>query len=1790
MKIFNNLGYKILDIQVDDNSYRHRVIMGEHSLTLYYSLAEHVEIPVGSYCVYQGETYTLERPEAFKMKHSRLFEYTVTLEASQAKAKIWKFRNTVDGRLKFSLTAKPKEHLQMFVDNMNRRSFGWTIGECVEGTETLISYDHAFCLDALAQMADIFNTEFEIIGKRVSLRKVEYNKNNPLSLSYGRGNGFKPNVGRSNYGENVPVEILYVQGGTENLDPSKYGASELLLPKSQKIGFDGQYFSDEEGFNEAAARYYMVDNAGLSIMRSDKNLSSLAEDSLDASEHYPKRIGKVSGVLYDEESGYYDIIDNSIPDALNFEDCLIEGETMTIIFQSGMLAGREFEVRYVHEKKGDKDARRFEIVPAEIDGQTMPNTTFAPKEGNTYAVFNCTLPDAYICDNETRSGASWDMFRSAVRYLFDNEEQKFSFTGELDGLWAKKNWGQIGGKIKLGGYVLFSDERFQAEGVLVRITGVKDYINNPHSPSIELSNSTVSCGFSTSLKQLESEEVLVEDYRREALQFTKRRFRDAKETMTMLEKALLDNFTGSINPITVQTMSMLVGDESLQFRFVDSMTEPSQVAHAITYDGKAKQLKAAAGIIQHMTLGISSVSSEHKVSEYRFWNISEYESGVLDDRDKKYYLYAKVSQTDQTGVFLLSATAIGMEDESGYYHLLVGVLNSEYDGVRSFATLYGFTEVLPARITTDRVVSGDGQSYFDMVANALKLGSALDFNSQGDGKLRLQGTIVQSQSGSEEYIGCFRGVYNDTYIYYQGDEVTFTENGLTSTYRYIYDTPSKGILPSNETYWQVIAQGSKGEDGIDGTNGIDGISPNTAYKSTVFIRSNKAPEKPTGGSYSSPVPSGWSDGIPVGEAILWASTRIFSSDGLDPQQSSWTTPRQMTDTANFDVIFSSVESPSAPSGHPNGEEDWVETADETTIWMATSTKSNGVWGDWQVIRIKGEKGEDGTSIKVKGTLLSEDDLPETPSDPSDCYIIDKNLWVWDGDSWVNVGQFKGENGIDGVDGTNGKNAYVHIKYANSLTEGDWSENNGETPSKYIGIYADNLSYDQLVWSLYSWSKWKGDDGFGYEYIYKRTKEYIAPDTPSDVSQADDYIPSGWTDDPNGVSEEYPYEWMCYRKKTDGVWGAFIGSYSDNTKASLRASFSFPINPNLLKQTEFESAEKLEKWVVHNGNVGSGRDGFNSFYGKPTPSAVYTELLKQIVYKSSSEKVLENEQWYTLSFLAKGVSRLGFYVYETSAIYGFGTREVYLIAGQTVEFAMLGKCNSSCIEESRWLRTYIYLPDWSWSTFVDIISTTMVSVEKTFTAPTTGVYKINSYVYPKTSDGTTTEAQATVTAYMLNRGNRFASYIYPSAIDTEAGCYVDGVHQTVPTDGCVNWGLTTDWVRHTFTFKTGSISELQQVLFRMTSHCNGLYICQPKLEVGKNATAYCPSSQDMHSPYYEYRYAKNGSTTTPPNITTTVVAPSGWSTTQPSISTGEYLWMTIAKKDTTGKLLENWSTPVRVTPYDGQDGQDGEDGKSPVMVYRGVYDSSKTYYGNTYRLDCVKSGDTYYIARIDAGTFSSVAPPDTTKWNSFGASFESVATNLLLAELANIAGFIFKNDRLISQKGTLNGQPSNNYADDNFIPNLTLDGVNGDGIFRGIIHSSLNYTSVKIITSTPYYINPAEEPYNWFFVNENRQRYYIYLPKAADYDGLEINILNKQSNWKYEESDLYVAVKEDDSLFFKSNVYGIWNGATPVASVENYDAKFVEESGAYIYCPPNQHCVFKSIGGSWYVIKGIYTGE
>lgn len=161
----------------------------------------------------------------------------------------------------------------------------------------------------------------------------------------------------------------------------------------------------------------------------------------------------------------------------------------------------------------------------------------------------------------------------------------------------------------------------------------------------------------------------------------------------------------------------------MQFRFVDSKDNPQPVNYNITFDIEHKKLRVPVGILQHMTLGIANISSSHKPEEYRFWDMKAYNSDALTYTEQGYYLYAKVERSGTEGRYLISPAPIAMDADMDYYHLLVGILNSEYEEDRSFVTMCGFTEILQGRITTDKIVSSNDLNFIDLVNGSGQLAS-----------------------------------------------------------------------------------------------------------------------------------------------------------------------------------------------------------------------------------------------------------------------------------------------------------------------------------------------------------------------------------------------------------------------------------------------------------------------------------------------------------------------------------------------------------------------------------------------------------------------------------------------------------------------------------------------------------------------------------------------------------------------------------------------------------------------------------------------------------------------------------------------------------------------------------------------------------------------------------------------------------------------------------------------------------------------------------------------------------
>lgn len=697
MKIYDINNILILDTEVNDDSYQSDAIMSEDNLYLYYSLQEPIDLPLHSYCEFNGRKYTLMDEENFTKINTENHEYKVTFESYIGYLKRCKFEYftlAVNGEINsdieidFSLTLKPSGFARLLVDNMNQKdeSGGWLVGECVEADEKLLDFSDMFCIDALTYIAEQFSTEWEIENKTIHIRKVEREKDNPLALAYGQGQGILSGLERTNYKSRIGA--VRVKTSDRNTNRSTYGSSTLKMPKKHTVVFNGVE--------------YVTDASGSRLMRKTPLFKSpiIPEETLDLTNIYPKRIGTISSVIkVDTSKNLYDIID--IDNEIDFSKSIIPGETMTLIFQGGQLSGREFDVTYIHEDK------RFEIAPLTDRGMAYPVPGIEPEIGGKYAVFHISLPQEYITDAEL------EVLDHALKFLVENELPHFSYKATLDKIFAKEKWQDIGYYFNPGYFIRLTEPQYLKEPADIRIVSVKRYINNPYMPEITLSNSVSGKTFGSSINQLPNQEQKIERSKQEALSLTKRRFRDMLEMGEMLEKAI-GGFSASINPITVSTMQLRVGSEQLQFRFVDSKINPQEIIPNFLMNNTNKTFSAPACVLQHMTLGIDVISSSHTPSEYKYWDIAFLSNRYIGDDKSPYYLYARCSKHSTSGNFLLSKTSYTMEGNDDFYYFLVGTIGSEWESERSFETCYGFTEILPGRITTNLIKSPNGDTYFNI--------------------------------------------------------------------------------------------------------------------------------------------------------------------------------------------------------------------------------------------------------------------------------------------------------------------------------------------------------------------------------------------------------------------------------------------------------------------------------------------------------------------------------------------------------------------------------------------------------------------------------------------------------------------------------------------------------------------------------------------------------------------------------------------------------------------------------------------------------------------------------------------------------------------------------------------------------------------------------------------------------------------------------------------------------------------------------------------------------------------
>lgn len=343
----------------------------------------------------------------------------------------------------------------------------------------------------------------------------------------------------------------------------------------------------------------------------------------------------------------------------------------------------------------------------------------------------------------------------------------------------------------------------------------------------------------------------------------------------------------------------------------------------------------------------------------------------------------------------------------------------------------------------------------------------------------------------------------------------------------------------------------------------------------------------------------------------------------------------------------------------------------------------------------------------------------------------------------------------------------------------------------------------------------------------------------------------------------------------------------------------------------------------------------------------------------------------------------------------------------------------------------------------------------------------------------------------------------------------------------------------------------------------------------------------------------------------------------------YLWMRMERKNlpaSTAILYEQKYTYVRLTGEQGQPGQTG--GVGPMMYYAGEWQSGVSYVRTAQVVPLVSHGDDqFFYFPAKEGTLLNNEPSNSnTDWKQ-QQKVPLLLAQLLMVDFGKIASAVFCGDYMMSQRGRHFDTSKNAYVydddyksfdpttyeqsdDRDWRPLVSIDFKEGllrvinmiaiggqfqDVDVEGKLRASLFYSNTKDLTNIKdYTIDPVNEPANCFLYNEPASgHYFVKLPKAADYEGLEISFFMK---WKPAENGiprLHIScVETTDHLYCRcSATYDA--GSTErrfIPTFDNLNIGYTDFMGTSVTVYWNQFIKFKSLGGCWYAIQGVFTGE
>lgn len=1468
-------------------------LMGDDNVQLGIKSTQFLEFAKGDKILVGGEEYSIRTKVTREILSENMYSYDAIFYGVMYELMKSQYRNCdANGKSTkstFDLTYTLREFMHVVIYNVSRDYPGiWRFDadSCPDTDPVTLQFSKQNCLQVVQTVCKEYKYEFRIdqkdgvrilrVGKFGS--KITPPAGNDF-FEWGKGNGLYK-LKEQKVDDKSIITRLWVEGGTQNIRSDYRDYSERLqLPYPKRLNQREHTLSDGTVI-PAKSEYIGIDSDEKRYLEDPdlRNEIGSDEDTEYYDDIYPERTGTVTALGGD----IYSFVDDTMDFDLNEKDSngtkyLINGVTAKLTFITGKLANQQFELKekggYVHS------SRKFTLIKyTDKRGMEFPSPdtdAFRFHEGDKYKITDINLPKSYEdYAEEDLWYAGYEDFKdrkqARAQYVLTFDRSYFINALPLDSETCV---------FHCGDYVPVKDTRYNIEKN-IRIQKMSRNLLVEHDYTLTLSDTTTLSIQAQTVLDVIEHNIIIDNNRLRDLNKARRGWRTTEELRNMVYDT--DGYfdVDNIKPNSIDTNMLTVGSKSQQFILIDTVLQAN-------VNGLPNRFDATEGILAHLSIDDNAIKK---------WNMAG--TTVILSETGGYYVFAKCSKTTDNGTFYITQEQLRVEpvsDPNNYYFQvgIIGSLHSD-DNFRDFVSTYGFTRINGNTITTGKIVTSDGECYLDLDGNKFRIGdatSSIDWNVSGKERLTLRNVQLLSDSGDLSDIGVYRGIYNSTYVYYKGDEVSYTANGETCTYRYINPEPAKGKVPTNSTYWAVIAKGAPGERGLQGLQGLQG-------------------EK--------------------------GDTGIAGKPGADGR------------TPYFHIKYSAVSNPTGSSQMSETPNVYIGTYVDFTEADSSDPKKY-TWA-----RFQGLQGEDG------------------------------------------------QNGIPGINGEDGQTSYLHIKYSDNGGL-SFTSNNGEDPGDYIGQYTDFIQKDSDNPGDYTWSRTRGEAGTSgsdatageyFEYRYAKNGSTTTPPALA-VNVAE---PAGWsTTMPTPGALEYV--WCTMSKKLSIVDKEIVHipvNASDTTAVADTSGNGY--NGTLSKGASVVAdGSRYAMNLSENGECSIPYDlpwgsSFTLCLWMKTDQKVIKWMLNGYNGRDYVEKSLNVpvNTWFHLAFRFNDKTVT---VFKNGELVHSGSVNEEVVGFALYDDDMFG--SASFFDEVRILEGALPVGD---------INKVMTGEADKLIQNWSTPIRINPYDGIDGKDGvgiTLTDVE-----YAKSSSNSTAptSGWQTTAPAWENGKYIWSRTKVVYTDGSTNYTKAA--------CITGGVGETGSTGVGVSSIVEQYYLSS------------------------SYSTQTGGS----------------WSTTRPAWKDGWYIWTRSVITYTNG--TSTTTSPICVTGGKGETGDKGEPGEkgdSPATVFRGVYSNSSTYYGTKYRLDVVKYNGVYYVARIDAGTFSGKSPTDTSKWNTFGAQFESVATELLLAENANIAGFVYRNNKMESQFIGSDGNPM-----------LELDGVNGIiKAYKGIWKGSIWYEYINV---------------------------------------------------------------------------------------------------------------------------------